>query len=73
MKTFEPPRTLAMGGDGNGLYPHGDEKGRSLNYPSNNTEIRIIIPPTDSLYAAQIVRRFCIDLMEKRPPFEGME
>jgi hypothetical protein len=25
MKTFEPPRTLAMGGDGNGLYPHGDE------------------------------------------------
>jgi hypothetical protein len=29
MKTFEPPRTLAMGGDGNGLYPHGDRKGRS--------------------------------------------
>jgi hypothetical protein len=29
MKFFEPPRTLAMGGDGNGLYPHGDEKGRS--------------------------------------------
>ena len=29
MKTFEPPRTLEMGGDGNGLYPPGDEKGRS--------------------------------------------
>jgi hypothetical protein len=27
MKTFEPPRTLEMGGDGNGLYPKGDEKG----------------------------------------------
>ena len=32
MKTFEPPRTLEMGGDGNGLYPHGDEKGRSYYY-----------------------------------------
>ena len=34
MKFFEPPRTLAMGGDGNGLYPHGDEKGRSYYYIS---------------------------------------
>jgi hypothetical protein len=32
MKFFEPPRTLAMGGDGNGLYPHGDGKGRSYYY-----------------------------------------
>ena len=32
MKTFEPPRTLEMGGDGNGLYPPGDEKGRSYKY-----------------------------------------
>ena len=32
MKTFEPPRTLEMGGDGNGLYPPGDEKGRSYYY-----------------------------------------
>ena len=26
MKTFEPPRTLEMGGDGNGLYPPGMKK-----------------------------------------------
>jgi hypothetical protein len=32
MKFVEPPRTLAMGGDGNGLYPHGDEKGRSYSH-----------------------------------------
>ena len=32
MKSFEPPRTLAIGGDGNGLYPHGDGKGRSYKY-----------------------------------------
>ena len=32
METFEPPRTLEMGGDGNGLYPHGDEKRRSYYY-----------------------------------------
>ncbi len=36
MKFFEPPRTLAMGGDGNGLYPHGDEKGRSWKYTASH-------------------------------------
>ena len=55
MKTFEPPRTLEMGGDGNGLYPHGDEKGRSYYYydiPTSYTRVR----DNGSVY--RIVNRF---------------
>jgi len=32
MKSFEPARTPVIGGDGNGVYPHGDGKGRSCYY-----------------------------------------
>ena len=36
MKSFEPARTPVMGGDRNGVYPHGDKKGRSYYHHNEN-------------------------------------